>query len=82
MTLLAVQLKSMILKVLKLQTIKRQAKTFRDNTIKSCDTTPSDIISIPKIELNRKRRRQGKKSEILSRTPYKNILEENENEKT
>lgn len=48
---------------------------------RSNHVTPSDIISVPKIEQNRNRRSKGKKSEILSGTPYKNILGENEKEK-
>jgi len=47
----------------------------------SIQVSPSDIISIPKITQNRNRKRQGKKSEILSGTPYKNSLIENEKEK-
>jgi len=47
----------------------------------SIHVSPSDIIPIPKISQNRNRRKKGKRSEILSGTPYKNTLVENEIEK-
>lgn len=37
--------------------------------------SPADIIPLPKISQKRKRRAKGKKSEILSSTPYKIQLE-------
>lgn len=40
-----------------------------------------DIIPLPKISLNRKRRTNGKKSEILSSTSYKIQLETLEKDK-
>jgi len=43
--------------------------------------SPADIIPLPKISLKRKRRAKGKKSEILSSTPYKIQLETLEKDK-
>lgn len=42
---------------------------------------PSDIIPIPKVTIQRNRRLKGKKSEILSSSPYKAQMEALENEK-
>jgi hypothetical protein len=38
--------------------------------------TPRMIVPLPKVDEAQVRRRQGKKSEILSSTPYKDQLEE------
>jgi hypothetical protein len=44
--------------------------------------TPRMIVPLPKVDEAQVRRRQGKKSEILSSTPYKDQLEESLAEKT
>jgi len=55
-----------------------QASTSK---ITKSPVSPADIIPLPKITLKRKRRTKGKKSEILSSTPYKNQIETLEKDK-
>lgn len=61
-----------------------EVMTIVDETLSqpsSIHVSLSYIIPIPKISQNRNHRKQEKKSEILSGTPYKNTLVENKIEK-
>lgn len=51
------------------------------STSNQVNVSPSDIIPLPKMTEKRMRKKKGKRSEILSGTPYKEALEKAENEK-
>lgn len=58
-----------------------QNKEVAEPTSNQFNVSPSDIIPLPKISEKRKLRNNGKRSEILSGTPYKEALENAEKEK-
>lgn len=54
---------------------------LKEKSRSTCCTTPRDIIPLPKIEIKRKRRGKGLKSQLLTSTPNKERLEEEMAEK-